>query len=82
MFASLHTAQLTCSGLQSGRMLPVGGFFHRLLRTAELSRIARRQRDALARLDDHALEDIGLTRDEAFAEANRPLWDVPNAWRR
>ena len=35
-----------------------------------------RQRLALARLDDHALEDIGLTREEARAEANRPIWDA------
>lgn len=35
-----------------------------------------RQRRALARLDDHALNDIGLTRAEAEAEANRPIWDI------
>ena len=36
-----------------------------------------RQRRALARLDDKALADIGLTRDEAQIEANRPFWDIP-----
>ncbi|MFN3210997.1 MAG: DUF1127 domain-containing protein [Roseovarius sp.] len=36
----------------------------------------RRQRRALARLDDHALADIGLTREEAEAEARRPVWDI------
>jgi len=35
-----------------------------------------RERHALARLDDAALNDIGLTRDEANAEANRPFWDI------
>ncbi|MGK7652477.1 DUF1127 domain-containing protein [Roseovarius sp. MMSF_3350] len=35
-----------------------------------------RQRRALARLDDHALDDIGLTRAEADAEARRPIWDI------
>lgn len=35
-----------------------------------------RQRRALDRLDDHALQDIGLTREEARAEARRPIWDV------
>ena len=41
----------------------------------------RRQRDALRRLDDTALADLGLTREEAEAEARRPVWDVPENWR-
>ena len=36
-----------------------------------------RQRRALARLNAHALEDVGITRDEAMAEARRPFWDLP-----
>ena len=40
-----------------------------------------RQRRALAALDDAALADIGLTRDEARAEAARPVWDAPDNWR-
>ncbi|WP_171101859.1 DUF1127 domain-containing protein [Ruegeria sp. HKCCD7255] len=39
-----------------------------------------RQRRALAHLDEHALEDIGVTRDEACKEAKRPIWDVPDNW--
>lgn len=35
-----------------------------------------RERRALARLDDRALQDIGLTREQAELEANRPIWDV------
>lgn len=35
-----------------------------------------RQRRALARLDDHALQDIGITREDALAEAKRPFWDI------
>ena len=38
------------------------------------------QRAALARLDDHLLEDIGVTRDEARAEADRAPWDAPAHW--
>lgn len=34
----------------------------------------RRTRKALLQLDDHRLDDIGLTRDEAQAEARRPFW--------
>lgn len=41
-----------------------------------------RQRRALASLDDRALNDIGVTRDAARAEAARPVWDVPASWRR
>jgi uncharacterized protein YjiS (DUF1127 family) len=40
-----------------------------------------RQRQALARLDEAALRDIGLTRAEAMAEASRPIWDAPDNWR-
>jgi len=40
----------------------------------------RRQRRNLARLDDAALRDIGLTRDQAMSEARRPFWDVPGYW--
>ncbi len=36
-----------------------------------------RQRRALARLDDAALDDIGLSRDEALRESRRPFWDLP-----
>lgn len=35
-----------------------------------------RERRALSRLDDRALSDIGLTREEAELEVNRPIWDV------
>jgi uncharacterized protein YjiS (DUF1127 family) len=33
-----------------------------------------RQRQALAELDDHALKDIGVTRQQAVAEAAKPFW--------
>lgn len=36
-----------------------------------------RQRRALARLDDDALDDLGITREEADAESRRPFWDFP-----
>jgi len=34
-----------------------------------------RSRQQLARLDDQALSDIGLTRRQAEVEAARPIWD-------
>ncbi len=39
-----------------------------------------RQRRALAELDSKALNDIGLTREAALREAERPIWDVPTYW--
>jgi uncharacterized protein YjiS (DUF1127 family) len=36
----------------------------------------RRQRRALAALDDRLLADIGLTRDAACREAEKPFWRV------
>ncbi|SDO14162.1 protein of unknown function [Lutimaribacter pacificus] len=39
-----------------------------------------RQRHALSRLDDAALDDIGISRDEAETEAARPFWDAPAHW--
>ena len=40
-----------------------------------------RQRRALLRLDDAALRDMGLTREQALLEAGRPAWDLPASWR-
>lgn len=61
---------------------------HRISRNAPASRATLsemmatyRQRRALARLDAAALEDLGLTREEALAESQRPFWDLPVRWR-
>lgn len=40
-----------------------------------------RQRIALDQLDEHLLDDIGVSRDDARHEAQRPVWDVPENWR-
>ncbi|MGR3803959.1 DUF1127 domain-containing protein [Marinibacterium profundimaris] len=34
----------------------------------------KRSRNHLSRLEDHMLEDIGMTRAEARKEASRPFW--------
>lgn len=39
-----------------------------------------RQRRALRNLDARALNDLGLSRAEAEAEAARPVWDAPTNW--
>jgi uncharacterized protein YjiS (DUF1127 family) len=42
----------------------------------------QRQRRKLARLDARALDDIGLTREQAEAEAARYIWDAPEFWQK
>ena len=42
----------------------------------------RRERQNLQRLDAHILHDIGYSRAEAKAEAERPSWDAPSRWLR
>lgn len=41
-----------------------------------------RERRRLGRLDRHLLADIGLTDHGARQEAERPVWDAPERWRR
>jgi uncharacterized protein YjiS (DUF1127 family) len=36
-----------------------------------------RERGQLARLDDAALKDLGLSRADVLQEAERPFWDDP-----
>lgn len=52
-------------------------------RRADLSTLVSlyRQRRALGKLDDAALNDIGISRSEAQAEAKRAPWDVPTNWK-
>lgn len=52
------------------------GLFHRMMDMVALYK----QRRDLARLDERALHDIGVSRYEAEIEASRPAWDVPMHW--
>ena len=61
------------------------GRVSRSVRRDLLSRIGhaldlRRSRARLAQLDARMLDDIGLDRSTAEAEANRPIWDAPSFW--
>jgi uncharacterized protein YjiS (DUF1127 family) len=84
MFASLHTARATLAALAGTRRHPA----HRGARAeTPLGWMARchatwRHRRVLAEMDDRMLSDIGLTREEALAEARRPFWDAPPRWHR
>lgn len=53
------------------RAAPAFAAFARSLRAAWQR---QRSRHRLARLDAHALKDIGVTFAEAEAEANKPFW--------
>ena len=57
-------------------------FWQRLLHATRHHAALLRSRQGLARLDDHLLRDIGLTRQQAEAEAARTPWDAPPHWRR
>lgn len=48
-----------------------------------LSRLiaVRNHRRLLKDMPDEVLNDIGVTRDQARAEAARPIWDVPASWK-
>ncbi len=76
MFASVATSTMTIRRVQTH------GTFDRLVETLRLGLAAHRQRNALRNLDAALLADVGLTARAADAEANRPFWDVPSAWRR
>ncbi|MFS4580312.1 DUF1127 domain-containing protein [Phaeobacter sp. C3_T13_0] len=40
-----------------------------------------RERRMLGQLDQTALDDMGIRKDQAEAEARRPIWDAPSNWR-
>ena len=63
---------------RAGRWRSLGALVHGFLARLAL----RRERQRLALLDDHLLEDIGLSRREADDEASRKDWDVPTHWLR
>lgn len=66
-------------GLSVHQELRVGviarSLWQRLKRWNELAR----QRRLLAALDDAALKDMGLSREDVFQEVDRPFWDDPLA---
>jgi len=58
----------------TGERLSVNGMFVRLAETIAVGRERRRQRLALARLDDRMLHDIGLTSADVEGEVTKPFW--------
>ncbi|MEH3023853.1 MAG: DUF1127 domain-containing protein [Pseudomonas oryzihabitans] len=73
-------AQLTSRHLSASQGKTSSGWQARLIRlSAWLSRALEvsRQRRALYRLDDAALSDLGLSRADAWQEADKPFWEQP-----
>ena len=68
-----HAARLTLNAVR-----PRGPTLSGLVRAYA----AWQQRKRLATLDDATLRDIGLTREQARAEATRPVWNAPAQWLR
>jgi uncharacterized protein YjiS (DUF1127 family) len=58
----------------TGERLSFIGMFVRLTETLAVGRERRRQRVALARLDDRMLRDIGLTAADVEGEVSKPFW--------
>ena len=50
--------------------------FVSIARASELWRHNHTSRQDLAKLDDRALRDIGLSRQDALKESYRPFWEV------
>ena len=75
MITSLVTAHCATAH-RAPRVWPL-----RLLHRLFAANALHRQHQALLRLDDAMLSDIGITRFEAESEANRPVWDAPTHWR-
>ena len=58
----------------TGERLSFIGMLVRLAEVVATGRDRRRQRQALARLDDRMLRDIGLTAADVEAEMTKPFW--------
>lgn len=75
MFSASHSPRFSAMSDLRATLPRVG--LHTLVHLDSL----RRQRVALKGLDARLLNDIGVTRQEADAEAGRSAWDVPGNWR-
>lgn len=76
-----NTKEFAMSTRSLARIAPVALSWTALLTRLSVMRAIHRQRRDLARLDVAALADIGVTPEDAMAEASRPVWDVTPSWR-
>jgi uncharacterized protein YjiS (DUF1127 family) len=55
----------------------MGGRIRYLILVLELASQIWRERRMLLSMNDRALNDIGFSSSDAYAEARRPFWDIP-----
>ena len=53
----------------------------RLLDRVLAANALHKQHQALLRMDDHLLSDIGITRSQAVRHAAKPVWNAPSHWK-
>ena len=58
----------------AGKKSAVGRISRTIARWIARSRQRRALREIAERSDDHLLKDIGVSREEAFREADKPFW--------
>lgn len=63
-----------------GRVSHVGRSSSLLARLNSVSSLYR-SRVRLGQLDDHMLDDIGVSEAQAKSEAGRSIWDAPTTWK-
>lgn len=69
-----YNSERRSSRFRTGERLSFIGMFVRLAEVLAVGRERRRQRVALARLDDRMLRDIGLTSADVEGELSKPFW--------
>jgi len=74
MLQSLHPALTLVPGSRAVHQETSNGRRHRWLSILRTWMARSRQRQALGELDDHLLDDIGLTRAQAAREIAKPFW--------
>lgn len=63
-------------------LVQVARLISQLACRAELAMQVRKERRALMRMDERALQDVGFDKGQAYGEASRSFWDVPvDRWR-
>ena len=72
--AQNHPSVLVGGWIATGLAVGRGGVLRGIATTLAVWHARRGERAALARLDDHLLADIGLTRTDAAEEAEKPFW--------
>ena len=71
-----------CSDLMFPIRAPRRSWALRLLDRYLAAQSLHKQHQALLRLDETLLRDIGISRSEALDLAAGPVWDAPNHWKR